>query len=235
MIQNPQNPLRLFCARSRSLRLRSVLAFAAVLSLAASLLSGAPVHPPSEAADSAIVFSGVMSAHGRTLVALSDRTSAVSRWVAPGDEFAGYHLSAYDGTNEVVTLVRQQQVLRLSLKKPHVQTAIAPEIAGMTRDRQLMIWARVRELDGDNLVSALVASGNAELKVLVDAHQQLVREATTHQQALARLSPGANDGAEINQLRQAYATSVQQEIKAYGRLQQEAVMIKQVLQQRINQ
>lgn len=225
MKSNPRNPLRLFCVRR-------ILPGGALLFLAAAV---SVVRAAADGEDAAIVFSGVMSAHGRTLVALTDRTSSVSRWVAPGEEFAGYRLSKYDGASDAVTLVRNQQMLRLPLKKSHVQAAAAPEIAAMTRERQLMVWARVRELDGDNLVSALVASGNAELKFLVDTHQQLAREALASRQALDRVKPGANDGSEVGRLRQAYANSVQREMNAYTQLQQEAVTIKQVLQQHIDQ
>lgn len=225
MQPNPRNPLRLFCARLGATggTLLCLLASASVTRAGAG------------SEETAIVFSGVMSAHGRTLVALTDRTSAVSRWVAPGEEFAGYRLSAYDGASDAVTLIRNQQTLRLILKTARVQTAVAPEIAGMTREHQLMLWARVRELEGDNLVSALVASGNAELKVLVDAHQQRVRETLASRQALDRITPLPGNGAEAIRLRQAYASSVQREEKAYGRLLQEAVSIKQVLQQHIDQ
>lgn len=188
-----------------------------------------------EADETAIVFSGVMSVQGRTLVALTDRASGLSRWVAPDEEFAGYRLSGYNAKSEAITLVRNQQTLRLSLKKSRVQPAIAPEIAGMTRERQLMVWARVRELEGDSLVSALIASGNTELKVLADAHQLQVREANARRQALDRITPGRNDDAETSGLRQAYTTSVQQEEAAHARLQQEALLVKQVLQQRIDQ
>lgn len=229
MKQNPRNPLRLFL-----FCLRRILPGVALHALTAPGIRAAAAGV-GEADDAAIVFSGVMSAHGRTLVALTDRASGLSRWVAPDEEFAGYRLSAYDGETDAVILIRNQQRLRLSLKKPHVQTAIAPEIAGMTRERQLMVWARVRELDGDNLVSALIASGNAELKVLADAHQQRVREATASRQALARITPGRNDDAETRGLRQAYAASVQQEESARARLQQEALLVKQALQQRIDQ
>ena len=225
MKQNPRNPLRLF--------------FAPRLALGGTLLfligSASLTRAATASGESAIEFSGVMSAHGRTLVALTDRISAVSRWVAPGEEFAGYRLSGYDGASDAVTLTRNQQTLRLSLKTSHVQTAVAPEIGGMTRDRQLMLWARVRELDGDNLVSALVASGNAELTFLADTHQQRVREASAIRQALDRVMPAASNGAETSRLRQAYANSVLREADAYAQLQQEAAAIKRVLQQHIDQ
>jgi hypothetical protein len=247
MKPNPRNPIRLACLRfcrgrganvrpaSRALRSIGLLGIAVSFFTAVPATRGSGSIANAKPDEPAIVFAGVLSAHGRTLVALTDRASAVSRWVAPGEEFAGYTLSTYDSANDAVVLTRNQAVLRLLLKQAHVETALAPEFTAATRERQLMIWARIRELDGDKLVTALVASGNAELKFLADAHQQLVRAAMASRQALDHIRPFANDSAETSRLRQAYVISLQREETARLHLRQQAAAIKQVLRERIEQ
>ena len=80
------------------------------------------------AAEPNIEFSGVLTADGRTRVALTDKATDTTQWVEAGTEFSGYTLARYDEKEEAVYLAKGGQEFRLGLVGP--QTPLAPRVAG---------------------------------------------------------------------------------------------------------
>jgi LysM repeat protein len=88
----------------------------------ATLLGAVSVASLLGAAEPAIEFSGVLSANGKTRIALTDTATKTTTWVGPGSQFSGYTVERYDPKEEVVFLKKSGQELRL------------PMVSGKTRD-----------------------------------------------------------------------------------------------------
>jgi LysM repeat protein len=67
------------------------------------------------AAEPGIVLSGVMTAGGKTRLALTDTEKNVTTWVEPGAEFKGYTIERYDAKDEAVFLKKGGQETRVGL------------------------------------------------------------------------------------------------------------------------
>ena len=76
-------------------------------------------------------FSGVLGGGKDVRVALTNKTSGTTQWVAVGGSFSGYAVSAYDVTADVVVLTKGGQTFRLALKQGKTTKAEAkpsPEV-----------------------------------------------------------------------------------------------------------
>lgn len=71
--------------------------------------------PAALAAEAGIEFSGVLTADGRTRIALTDVASKTTRWLEAGDVFNGYTIARYDPKDDAVYLRRNGQETRLVL------------------------------------------------------------------------------------------------------------------------
>ena len=74
------------------------------------------------AAEPNIEFSGVLTADGRTRLALTDKATKTTQWVDAGGEFDGYEVTRYDPKEDAVFLRKDGQEYRLALVSP--KTAI---------------------------------------------------------------------------------------------------------------
>jgi hypothetical protein len=77
----------------------------------------------------AIEFSGVLSAGGKTRVALTNTATKTTTWLEPGQIFSGYTIAQYDPKQEVVLLKKGTEEIRLALvsaKTPDVAPASSP-------------------------------------------------------------------------------------------------------------
>jgi LysM repeat protein len=78
---------------------------------------------PAVAANSPIEFSGVLTADGKTHVALTDAQSGTTTWVETGGFYNGFTVARYDSENEAVFLTRNGEEMRLRLAAPKVAEA----------------------------------------------------------------------------------------------------------------
>lgn len=65
-----------------------------------------------------VEFSGVLTADGKTKIALTTKSTGVTRWVDPGAQFNGFMVAGYDARDESVTLQRAGQEFRLRMESP---------------------------------------------------------------------------------------------------------------------
>ena len=183
-------------------------------------------------------FSGVFSAGGRTLVSLTDPASATSQWIEPGHVFAGYAVAAYNAAEDTVLVTKDGVSTRLRLKASKIQSAAAPEIGAMTREMQLMLWARIRGLESEDLIIALVASGNADMKMLADAYQRQTAATGSKRKEMddlqSRAGPKRADPSELARLLGQFTASVKIQEEIHARLLQKAEMLKKVLQEQMD-
>ena len=83
------------------------------------------------AAEPAIEFSGVLGSGHDTKVSLTNKATGQSRWVAVGEHFEDYVVSAYDANAEAVVLTKDGQQFRLRIKSAKVKEGAvepSPEI-----------------------------------------------------------------------------------------------------------
>ena len=66
-------------------------------------------------AEIGIAFSGVLTAEGKTRLALTDTARKITTWVEPGAEFNGYTVTRYDPKEEAVFLKKGGRETRLGL------------------------------------------------------------------------------------------------------------------------
>ncbi len=85
------------------------------------LLAAAPVR----AAEPTIQFTGILTADGKTRLALTDTATDTTHWVEPGDEFKGYAIARYDAAAEAVFVRKSGQEHRLPLASPQHRPAVA--------------------------------------------------------------------------------------------------------------
>jgi hypothetical protein len=78
------------------------------------------------AAEIPIEFSGVLTAEGRTRIALTDTTKKATSWVEIGDSFGGYTVARYDPKEEAVFLKQGVQETRLGLVRARTTEARTP-------------------------------------------------------------------------------------------------------------
>ena len=75
------------------------------------------------AADTPLEFSGVLTADGKTRIALTDPVTTVTQWVEPGEEFKGYTVARYDAKDEAVFVKRNGREFRIPLATAKTATA----------------------------------------------------------------------------------------------------------------
>ena len=66
-------------------------------------------------ADPDIEFEGIITAEGKTRIALTDKTRKSTTWVEPGQQFNGYTVARYDEKEEAVYLKKSGRETRLGL------------------------------------------------------------------------------------------------------------------------
>jgi LysM repeat protein len=102
------------------------------------------------AAEPGIVLSGVMTAGGKTRLALTDTEKNVTTWVEPGAEFKGYTVERYDAKDEAVFLKKAGQETRLGLvasKTPDTPASTtAADTAESTQTAVTAIRSNLRRL-----------------------------------------------------------------------------------------
>lgn len=106
------------------------------------------------AAETGIEFSGVLTADGKTRVALTDTAKSTTTWVEPGAEFNGYKVARYDAKEEAVFLEKGGHETRIGL------------VAAKTAD------ARPASLDDSPSTQAAIAAIRTNLRALVSAARQ---------------------------------------------------------------
>jgi LysM repeat protein len=106
--------------------------------------------PILDAAEPGIVFSGVMTASGKTRIALTDPEKNVTTWVQPGEQFKGYTIARYDEKDEAVFLKKGTQETRIGLvaaKTPDTPASTSTaEIAAATQATAAAIRSNLRQL-----------------------------------------------------------------------------------------
>ncbi len=81
------------------------------------------------AAEAGIEFSGILTADGKTRLALTDTASKTTTWVEAGGVFNGYTVARFDAKEEAVFLKKNGQEIRLGLvpeKTSEAATSPAP-------------------------------------------------------------------------------------------------------------
>src|SRR5690349_21017060 len=68
-----------------------------------------------KAAEPEIEFAGIITAEGKTRIALTDKSKKTTTWVQPGETFNGYTVTRYEATEEAVYLKKGGQEKRLGL------------------------------------------------------------------------------------------------------------------------
>jgi hypothetical protein len=66
-------------------------------------------------AESDIEFAGIITAEGKTRIALTDKTRKSTTWVEPGQQFNGYTVARYDEKEEAVYVTKGGKETRLGL------------------------------------------------------------------------------------------------------------------------
>ena len=80
-----------------------------------ALLALLALSPLAFAAEIGIEFSGVLTADGRTRIALTDTASKSTSWVESGAIFNGYRVDRYDANEDAVFLRKNGEEIRLGL------------------------------------------------------------------------------------------------------------------------
>ncbi len=75
------------------------------------------------AADPTIQFTGVLTADGKTQLALTDKASDTTAWVEDRGEFKGYAITRYDAMEETIVVTKDGKEYRLSLAAPQQRSA----------------------------------------------------------------------------------------------------------------
>jgi LysM repeat protein len=83
---------------------------------------------PLGAAEPEVQFTGVLVADGKTKVALTDKTTGTTKWIAAGADYHGYIVSAYDPKTDVITVKKSGQEYRLPLVTAKAGTSISPAV-----------------------------------------------------------------------------------------------------------
>jgi LysM repeat protein len=73
-------------------------------------------------ADATIEFSGVLTANGKTKVALTDPATKDTQWVETGEDFKGYSVGRYDAKEEAVFVKKGGREIRLPLVASKITT-----------------------------------------------------------------------------------------------------------------
>lgn len=101
------------------------------------------------AAEPSIEFSGVLTAEGKTQVALTDTARKSTTWVKTGDEFNGYTVARYDAKEDAVFLKKGGQEIRLGLvtaRTVEPQPTAATRSAALAESTAAAIRANLRQL-----------------------------------------------------------------------------------------
>lgn len=111
------------------------------------LVAAAPVR----AAEPTIQFTGVLTADGKTRLALTDKATDTTHWVELGGEFKGYAIARYDAAEEAVFVQKSGREHRLPLASPQSRpalaaAAVAPAAAKASEATQRAIRSNLRAL-----------------------------------------------------------------------------------------
>jgi LysM repeat protein len=99
------------------------------------------------AAESEIQFAGVLTASGRTRIALTDTATKTTKWVEPGGEFKGYQVTRYDAKEEAVFLKKGAQETRLALVAARTPDAsVAAKDAAASVQTAAAVRSNLRQL-----------------------------------------------------------------------------------------
>jgi LysM repeat protein len=101
------------------------------------------------AADTGIQFAGVLTAGGRTRLALTDTARKTTTWVEPGDEFNGYTIARYDPKEEAIFIKKNGQETRIGLvaaKIPETTLENPSDIAPSREKTAAAIQSNLRQL-----------------------------------------------------------------------------------------
>lgn len=83
------------------------------------------------AAEPGVAFTGVLTADGKTRIALTDRASHATTWVEPGDTLAdGYTVARYDAEGEAIFLKKNGEEIRLGLTPAKTAEPARATLAG---------------------------------------------------------------------------------------------------------
>lgn len=77
------------------------------------------------AAEPVIELAAVVGTNTSLRLSLTDTAAGQTRWVAIGQQFAGYRVAGYDAPSETAVLTRDGRELRVKLKASKVQMAAA--------------------------------------------------------------------------------------------------------------
>lgn len=104
------------------------------------------------AAEPDIEFTGVLTADGRTRIALTDKTQKTTSWVEPGDIFNGYTIDRYDAKEDAIYLKKGGHETRIGLIASKSTQAIKPAQAEpappSTQAMTASIQSNLRQLTG---------------------------------------------------------------------------------------
>ena len=94
-----------------------------------------------------IEFAGVMTAGGKTRIALTDTATKTTTWVEPGGEFKGFTIARYDAKEEAVFLKKGGQETRLGIVAAKTPDAPAAKDSNpSTQAATVAIRANLRQL-----------------------------------------------------------------------------------------
>ena len=103
------------------------------------------------AADTGIEFAGVMTAGGKTRIAVTDSSSKSTTWIEPGQEFKGYRIERYDAEEEAIYVTKAGERSRIGMvaartpEEPAVQPASSEQVATAIRSNLLQLAAAARQ------------------------------------------------------------------------------------------
>ncbi len=133
-----------------------------VLILLACTVRAAVAPPPPE-------FTGVLIFPTKTLISLKDQATGTSKWVAPGQSFAGSTLVSYEAKDETVVVAVNGEAVRLPLKEAKIQNSQILDLRRASLSEKQFVWAKIKDLQGQDLMEALIANGSREMLGAVEA------------------------------------------------------------------
>jgi hypothetical protein len=127
------------------------------------------------AAEPNIEFSGVMTADGKTRLALTDKTTHSTQWVEPGSEFGGYEIARYDPKEDAVFVKKNGQEIRLGLIAPKTPLDSHSAVAATAAANSPSTEAAVNAIRGNlRTLAAAARQYQAERGVSTVSYSDLV-------------------------------------------------------------
>jgi len=126
-------------------------------------------------------FTGILSSSKKVTFALSDERSGASKWISLHQSFEGYEAFEYDARDEILSLKKDDTILRLKLKDSKVQEGQYPVTGTITtaagevstvRDVALILGREATFPLAENVVLRLTTTrrsdGNLEYKADIE-------------------------------------------------------------------